>query len=217
MSSSGRAVLGSPGTAGTRFQSPGLRHLGQVTLRSLHPSLGVLLGQTCPHPVAWGPDAQRTSPATAPRRGTGGARLSPPAGDSPLATGRGLGRTEGRTPTRKPGTQLARAPAIPGGRAAPAAAPGADPGAGRAAGRAVSGPGMGGGARERKGGVCPAHPPARPAHPRTAAARPSPCPPAARAPPAGHGTGPRGPSARPLPQAAQHRSEKSRSGNSGQG
>lgn len=170
--------------------------------------------------MAWGPDAQRTSPATAPRRGTGGARLSPPAGDSPLATGRGLGRTEGRTPARKPGTQLARAPAIPGVRAAPVAATRADPGAGRAAGRAVSGPGMGGGARERKGAACPAHQHARPAHPRTRPPVPAPAhlqlaprPSATVRVPGVLARG--GPL--PLTQAAHPRSEKSRSGNSGRG
>lgn len=44
------------GTAGTRFSSPWLGNLGQDTLLPVHPSLGVLLGQS--GPVAWGPDAQ---------------------------------------------------------------------------------------------------------------------------------------------------------------
>lgn len=165
--------------------------------------------------VRW-PGAQtltRLPPATAPRRGTCGGRLSPRAVDSPLETGRGLGRTEGRTPAGKPGTQLARAPEIPGGRATPAASPRADPGAGPASGLAVSGRGGGvGGTRARGGAARPAHrprghaPPRPPActarPPRAGPKGPSPSPPAARAPPSGHGTRPRGPSARGPPGAA---------------
>lgn len=147
------------------------------SLYSPSAGLGVLLGQSRPHPAPGAETLSRLPPATAGAGRSGAARV--PEGCRLTPCRQTSLRTEGRTEAGRAGTRLARAPAMPGGRAALTL------GAGPASRLAVSGWGRGPRGEGNRAPLplrCPA--PAPRAQPASRAHPPlAPCPPPRPRPP----------------------------------